>query len=169
VTTFADAIHEWETFYLLTGTAGVTIIGLLLIAISINVELFRNKFSYDLQHFAALTFNSFFYVLILAIFFLIPKISSLGLGISIMILGFLGGINTIIQQRRAKRNQKREIKLDIASRFTLPIICLGMMIILSVGILLQIEISLYGFVFIILLLLGSASQNAWVLLVELDL
>jgi hypothetical protein len=35
MTAFTDAIHEWETFYLLTGTAGVTLIGLLFIAISI--------------------------------------------------------------------------------------------------------------------------------------
>lgn len=48
--TFADAIHGWETFYLLTGTAGVTLIGLLFIAISINIELFRDRFSGDLRN-----------------------------------------------------------------------------------------------------------------------
>jgi hypothetical protein len=169
MTTYTDAIQAWETFYLLTGTASVTLIGLLFIAISINVELFRNKFSGDLQHFAALTFNSFFYIFILAVLFLIPNITSLGLGISIMVLGILGGINTILQQRRARKNQKTGLKLDIASRFILPILCMGALVLLSVGILFQKEISLYGFVFIIILLLGSASQNAWVLLVELEL
>ncbi len=167
--TFTEAIHTWETFYLLTGTAGVTLIGLLFIAISINVELFRNKFSGNLRLFAALTFNSFFYIFILAVLFLIPNITSIGLGILIMILGIVGGINTILQQRKARNKQKKGLKLDITSRFIMPIICLGALVLLSVGILLQKEVSLYGIVLIIILLLGSASQNAWVLLVELEL
>ncbi len=166
---FTEAIHSWETFYLLTGTAGATLIGLLFIAISINVEQFRNQFSGDLQYFAALTFNSFFYVLILSILFLIPRISSAGLGITILILGIVGGINTIRQQVRTSKDQTQRPGIDIASRFWIPILTLGGMALLAVAILLQVEISLYGFVPVIILLLGSASQNTWVLLVELDL
>jgi len=169
VTLFTEAIHGWETFYLLTGTAGATLIGLLFIAISINVELFREKFPGELQYFAALTFNSFFYVLILSILFLIPKISSTGLGISVMILGILGGTNTTLQQRKAKNIHNQNMGINITPRFILPIMNMWLLVLLSIGVLFQLENSLYGFVLVIILLLGSASQNAWVLLVELDL
>ena len=165
--TFSQVVRQWETFYLLTGTAAVTLIGLLFIAISINIELFQNKFSTDLQHFAALTFNCFFYVLILAILFEVPGISSLGLGISILLLGILGMLNAIIQQRRTRKSHSKEIDRNLAARFTAPIFSLAFMSLLAVCILLQIEISLYGFIVIIILLLGSASQNAWSLLIEI--
>jgi hypothetical protein len=165
--TFSEAVRQWETFYLLTGTAAVTLIGLLFIAISINIELFQNKFSTDLQLFAALTFNCFFYVLILAILFEVPGISSLGLGISILLLGILGMLNAIIQQRRTRKSHSKEIDRNLATRFTAPIFSLALMSLLAVCILLQIEISLYGFIVIIILLLGSASQNAWSLLIEI--
>ena len=165
--TFSEAIRQWETFYLLTGTAAVTLIGLLFIAISINIELFQNKLSTDLQHFAVLTFNCFFYVLVLAILFEVPGISSIGLGTSILVLGSLATLNTINQQRRIRKNPNKGTGRNLAKRFTIPMIGLAFMSILAVGILLQIEISLYGYIVAIIFLLGSASQNAWSLLMEI--
>jgi hypothetical protein len=164
---FSEAISNWETFYLLVGTAAVTLIGLLFIAVSINVELFQGNMSNVLQSFAALTFNCFFYVLLLAILFIIPGNTYLGLGIPILLLGILVTINAILQQKRTKKSQIPGIRFDIASRFTIPIISMGLLIILAIGILLQIEYTLYGFVVIIILLLGSASQNAWALLIAI--
>jgi hypothetical protein len=163
---FSEAIKPWETFYVMAGTAAVTLIGLLFISISINIELFRSQWADDLQHFAALTFNCFFYVLMLSIFFLVPGISYLGLGIPILILGILGTMNAVIQQRRSIKNQQKGIGVNIASKFNIPIGSLVLMILLSIGILLRVEVVLYGFIVIIILLLGSASQNAWALLIE---
>ncbi len=164
---FSEVIRQWETFYLLAGTASVTLIGLLFISVSINVERFHGRKSADLKHFAGLTFNCFFYVLIIAILFLVPGISSLGLGIPLFILGILGILNAIVQQRRAQRSTKNGTELNIAPRFNVPIIGLALMILLSVGIYFQIETSLYGFIIVIILLLGSASHNAWAMLVEI--
>jgi hypothetical protein len=164
---FSETISQWETFYLLAGTAAVTLIGLLFIAISINIELFQSTLATDLQHFAALTFNCFFYVFILAILFLIPGISPLGLGIPILTLGILAVLNTINQQRRGMRFHKNGIEINIAPRFNIPITGMVLMILLAIGIILQLELSLYGFIIVIILLLGSASQNAWTLLIEI--
>jgi hypothetical protein len=164
---FSEAISNWETFYLLVGTAAVTLIGLLFIAVSINIELFHGNLSNVFQSFAALTFNCYFYVLLLAILFIIPGNTYLGLGIPILLLGILVTINAILQQRRAKKSHIEGLGIDIASRFTVPMISMGLMIVMAIGILLQTEYALYGFVVIIILLLGTASQNAWALLIAL--
>ena len=60
MTDFSQMVGEWETFYLLTGTAAATLIGLLFVAVSINIEPFQGKERPDLQHFGALTFNASF-------------------------------------------------------------------------------------------------------------
>jgi hypothetical protein len=103
----------------------------------------------------------------IAMLFHIPNISNLGLGIPMSLLGALSLINAIIQKSRARKNQKSHLESDIAARFNIPIAGLLLWFILSIGIIFQWTISLYGLVVVVILLLGSASQNAWALLVEI--
>ncbi|MFN2289863.1 MAG: hypothetical protein ACK2UC_01610 [Anaerolineae bacterium] len=161
---FSQIIAQWETFYLLAGTAAATLIGLLFVAISINIESFRGKAYGDLQLFATLTFNCFFYVLFIALIFLIPGLSALGLGIPLFLLGTLGLANAVVQQRRARRVQRQRGGADIASRFSVPM--LGLLILAIIGILIMVRLaaSLYAVIVPVVLLLGSAAVNAWVLL-----
>ena len=165
---FSQTIHEWETFYLLTGTAAATLIGLLFVAVSLHLELFHRKAFADLPHFAALTFNCFFYVLLISILFLIPRLSPLGLGIPLFLLGGLGLINAVIQQSRSRKIQSDRQTAGMASRFNLPIFCLSGMVIIAIGIMSHFSQSLYGLVVVIILLLASASQNAWTLLIQTE-
>jgi hypothetical protein len=168
MTDFSQIIAEWETFYLLAGTAAATLIGLLFVAVSINIEAFRQRAYADLQLFATLTFNCFFYVLLIALIFLIPGLSALGLGLPLSVLGLLGLGNALLQQRRARRFQSRRGATNIASRFLIPIV--GLLGLAIAGILLMARIapSLYAVIVVIVFLLGSASVNAWVLLVRAD-
>jgi hypothetical protein len=161
---FTQAINSWQTFYLLVGTAAVTLIGLLFVAVTINIEAFRRNT--DMQLFGALTFNCFFYVLFLAIFFVIPGQSPLGLGVPLLLLGGLALVNAFQQYRRAQKMRRAEEKTSIAQRFIVPMVCLLLWVIISIAILLAIAPALYGLVAVALLLLGSASQNAWELLIR---
>lgn len=167
MTDFAQIINTWQTFYLLTGTAAATLIGLLFVAVSINIASFHRKSSSYLYHFAALTFNCFFYVLLIAILFLIPHLSPPGLGIPLFLLGGLGLANAVVQQRRIRRSQTNQRQAEIASRFNVHIACLASLLLTAIGVILGIEISLYCLVLVILFLLASAAQNAWALLVQI--
>jgi hypothetical protein len=69
--TFAQTIAEWHDFYLMLGTAAATLVGLLFVGLTLNVDLIRRADFFDVQHLAALTFNSFFYAVVFAIVFLI--------------------------------------------------------------------------------------------------
>jgi hypothetical protein len=166
MTDFSQIVTDWETFYLLTGTAAATLMGLLFVAVSINIEAFHEQARPDMQHFAALTFNCFFYALLVSILFLVPKLSPPGLGIPLLLLGGLGLANAMMQQRRARRIQINGRGTSIASRFTVPILCLAGLTIIGAGVILQITQSLYGLVPVIIFLLASASVNAWTLLVR---
>jgi hypothetical protein len=168
VTDFSETIKSWETFYVLVGTAAVTLIGLLFVAIMINIEAFRRRPDTDLQLFGVLTFNSFFYVLILAILFVIPGQSPLGLGVLSFVLGGTGLLNTARQFLRALKLQRSGTQRNMAWRFIGPLLCLFLLMVISIAIMLGSTQVLYGLVAVAVFLLGSAAQNAWVLLMRPD-
>jgi hypothetical protein len=165
---FAQSVSDWETFYLLTGTAAATLIGLLFIAVSIHIEIFNRKPYSHLSHFAALTFNCFFYVLLISILFLIPNQTPLGLGIPFFLLGVLTTLNAILQRRASQKMQASGSGDNLASRFNVPILSLLGLTAIGILVILRYTQSLYGLVVVIIFLLGSASQNAWALLVTSD-
>ena len=163
---FSAIIAQWQTFYLMVGTASATLIGLLFVAVSIHIDDFHRKASADLHHFAALTFNCFFYTLLISILFLVPKLSALGLGITLLLLGGLGLMNMIVQKYRIQTTQSKQQNKRLATRFNIPILSLSGWLVVAIGVLLQVGLSLYGLIVVIILLLISASQNAWSLLVQ---
>lgn len=163
---FSELIKEWETFYLMVGTAAATLIGLLFVAVSIHIDIFHLKTSADLHQFAALTFNCFFYVLLIAILFLVPRLSAFGLGIPLILLAGLGLINMVIQKFRVQSARSKHQNPGIAGKFNIPIVSLIALLLVSIGILFRVIFSLYGMILVVMLLLASASQNAWALLIQ---
>jgi hypothetical protein len=168
MTNFSQIVREWETFYLLTGTAAATFIGLLFLAISIHMEVFHRKAFADMQRFATLTFNCYFYVFLISMLFLIPGVSPLGLGIPLLLLGSLALANAVVQRYRVRKSQLSRQGTDIASKFTVPILSLLGLAVVGVCVILQVMQSLYALVVVIVLLVASASVNAWSLLVLTD-
>jgi hypothetical protein len=166
VTEFSEVIKSWETFYVLVGTAAATLIGLLFVAITINIERFRRRLDTDLQLFAVLTFNCFFYVLVLAIVFVIPGQSPFGLGVLLFVLGGAGWLNTARQFVRARKLQRSGMPRGMVWRFVGPLFCLTLLLAISVAIVLGNYQTLYALVAVNVFLLGSAAQNAWVLLMR---
>ncbi|MGA9190713.1 MAG: hypothetical protein WBZ24_03190 [Anaerolineales bacterium] len=161
---FAQQVSGWETFYLLTGTAAATLIGLLFVAISVGRESIEAKATRDLSLFGALTFNCFFYVLVISILFLIPDLSRAWLGLPLALLGLLALIGALIQWRAARSIPSDRFGMQVSSRFGAPMFSLILIIVIGFLILLGLTWSLYGLVVAVILLLASASQNAWFLL-----
>ncbi len=64
--------EAWHDFYLMAGTAAVTLVGLLFVALSLHVEvLFRDEHR-DFRELAAEAFQGYLYVLVTALTFLLP-------------------------------------------------------------------------------------------------
>jgi hypothetical protein len=161
----SQLVPTWQTFYLLTGTAAATLIGLLFVAMSLHTEIFRKHAPSNLEVFGALTFSCHFYVLLIAILFVVPGLSPLGLGIPLIALSLLATAGAVIQRRHGEAFRSPENERPLASRFNVPLISLIGLAILGFGIAIGLTPRLYGVVVVIVLLLGAASQNAWALLI----
>jgi hypothetical protein len=64
--------EAWHDFYLMAGTAAVTLVGLLFVALSLHVEVLFRKEHADFRELAAEAFQGYLYVLITALIFLLP-------------------------------------------------------------------------------------------------
>jgi hypothetical protein len=64
--------EAWHDFYLMAGTAAVTLVGLLFVALSLHVEVLFKPEHRDFRELAAEAFQGYLYVLITALAFLIP-------------------------------------------------------------------------------------------------
>ncbi len=72
VLSIAPLGEGWHDFYLLAGTAAVTLVGLLFVALSLHVEiLFRDEHTH-FRELAAQAFQGYLYVLVTALIFLVP-------------------------------------------------------------------------------------------------
>jgi hypothetical protein len=56
---FAQALIDWTAFYALMGGAAATLLGLLLVAVSVRLNIFHQREVADVRDFAAFTFGTF--------------------------------------------------------------------------------------------------------------
>ncbi len=166
---FTDVLHDWQVFYATLAAACATLTGLLFVALSLNVDIFRRQENADLMVVARQTFAEFLLVLMVALVFLIPHQVPLGLGVALLALGLASTFSALRQsakhgrtdgQGHRKTRYPRVHVLSLAG-------CLGI-VVLGVGILagLSTTTACNLLVFMLAALLASASMNAWYLLVH---
>ncbi len=84
-----QALAAWQGFYTHVGSVAATLLGLLFVALSLRLNLFREKQVRDVRDFAFQTFGTFFGLVLIAGLFLIPHQNRFGLGLPLLVLGFL--------------------------------------------------------------------------------
>jgi hypothetical protein len=165
---FAQAIEGWHDFYMMVGTAAATLIGLLFVSLSLNVDVITREANADLRVLATQTFMSFLNVTMLAVLFLIPNQVPLGLGLPL--LGTSGfalyeTVRRFLKTRRARPHGWG--KGGMARRFVVHTVCFLALLVVAASVLLGWTGSLYWLVPVMLLLIVAASRNAWDLLMGL--
>ncbi len=165
---FAQLVHEWQMFYATIATAAATLVGLLFVAMSLNVRMFARSGNIGLKKLAVQTLTNFLFIIIFALIFLIPRQERFGLGIPLICNGLVGLISTISNHRILLSN----IPKGISQRktYTRAAMTLGAFVILIiVAFLVMVRAStasLYWLVAPMILLLTSASLNTWSLLTQ---
>jgi hypothetical protein len=158
---------SWHDFYLTMGTASASLIGLLFVALSLNIDAITGDSRDDLRAFADQAFSSFTIVLLIAVFFLIPENGA----------GILGGLYVVLSifaayrmLRRApavwkgrRRGRPGEATLW---RFVLPTAAVFGLFVVGLGLTLGQSSALYWLVAVIIGLLMSAARASWDLLVK---
>jgi hypothetical protein len=164
---FQETLSNWHDFYMLVGTAAVTLLGLLFIGLSINIDQIRKNANIDIQEFAAQSGNCLFYTLLIALAILIPGESKVSLGLSMSLLGLLGGVGTLAHLAAARRKKRVLGRSTIARRFVLSMVALAILILAGIALQFSVSPALYALVMVVVLLLLSATQNAWDLLLTI--
>ncbi|HEY7940597.1 MAG TPA: hypothetical protein VID25_01515 [Candidatus Limnocylindrales bacterium] len=160
-------LASWHDFYVTMGTAAASLIGLLFVALSINLEAITGGSRDDLRAFAEQAFNSFSVVLLIAVGFLIPTDNAASLGVAFLLLGAIVGVRMLRRAPAVWRGRQRgQLGDALFWRFILPAGAMLGLVAAAVGFLVNQPSALYWLVFVIIGLLMSAARSSWDLLVR---
>jgi hypothetical protein len=165
---FAQAIEGWHDFYMMVGTAAATLVGLLFVSLSLNVDVITRQENAHLRVLAAQTFTGFLNVVMLAVLFLIPSQTPQGLGLPLLGISAYGLYETVARFLKTRRARPRAWgRGGITLRFVFPALCFVALMVIAVSVLLGQTSGLYWLVSVMILLIVAASRNAWDLLLRL--
>jgi len=165
---FSLTIESWHDFYLMIGTAAATLMGLLFVSLSLNVDIITRQENDDLRILARQSFTNFLCIIMFSVIFLIPSQSTLGLGLPLLGIGGFGLYTTIYRYLNSRKNRPRSWgNRDITVRFILPVVCYATLLIIAILALMGMTGGLYWLVPVMILLIVNTSTNAWDLLLRL--
>lgn len=163
----ATTLNDWTDFYVAISAAAATLMGLLFVSVSLKSEIYADPRYPDLRATAVNTFASFLFLLLDALYVLIPHQSTATLGWTLV-------ITTVFQLRVMAdelRNVLRTVSLrgvtaELFWRLILPFISAMVVLGVGIGLLFGEESSLDWLVSAVIAMLVTATRNAWYLLLE---
>lgn len=165
---WAEYIEKWHDFFLMAGTAAVTLAGLLFVAISLHVDALVQDHREHLLDLARATLMSFVLVMVLSLSLLVPQAGQRVTGMQLFILGVGFSVWTLRTLIFARGVGHQHFSLGrYRRRLVIPL--LGYGYISLVGWMLFHRGSPEWLTFLIggiCLLLGNASGTSWELLVR---
>ncbi|MDQ2740686.1 MAG: hypothetical protein M3Z66_00030 [Chloroflexota bacterium] len=153
---FSSAIASWQSFYMLSGTASATLIGLLFVAVSLHINLLGESGVSTILSLARRTFTRFILVVVVALLFLVPHQDPKGLGLPLLAFGLVDVLRAI-----------RVARLVIFTPERLPLVSSIGLILVAATLLTGTTEYLYWMVPIIGVMLTNAATNAWDLMLGL--
>jgi hypothetical protein len=169
-TTDMDLVHfieRWHDFFLLAGTAAVTLVGLLFLALSLNLDALLHDSKAHLLDYARATMLSYTFVLITSLAFLIPQQSLFVVAIMSSIYSAIAlGIMTVQFVRRWGSKVATQERFLRRRRGMLVV---GYLLALTNGVRMAFSNDprlIYNMVGIVCLMLGNAVGTSWDLLIE---
>jgi uncharacterized membrane protein len=169
--TFANSIDQWHDFYVMAGTAGATLVGLLFVSVSLHADLITDPAATGVLATARRAFSNFIVVILISLIFLIPEQSPHGLGIPLVIFGLFAVMGTASVVRVLQREKPRLVDL-LGSAGAIGRLSMGL--VSSLGLLILAGTILSGstdyldwLVGVIGVLLIGAADSSWSLLLDL--
>jgi energy-converting hydrogenase Eha subunit A len=157
--------ERWHDFYLLAGTAGVTLVGLLFVSLSLHVQVLFKKEHGDFREMALQAFQGYLYVLVTALLFLLPVTDA---RFQLITYGFLNVAMVVRAAVRLpvffKARKARSGGWTGTLRFGTPFVAYGLGILAAAQGLRQDAPAGIALLFPIMLMLMSATRMSWDLL-----
>ncbi len=164
----AETVEHWHEFYLMAGTAAVTLVGLLFVALSFHLDTLLKDEKAHLLGAARLAFMNFIFVMLISLAFLAPglrpkMLDVVLLAVSITLLG-----NTLwVVLRGQGRKEARGGDEFLRRRYMASGLVAGIAIMSAVRFLLHPRPSwFFNFALVTALMLVNAAGIAWDLLVQ---
>jgi hypothetical protein len=162
--TFSHLAQEWQTFFTTIAVCSATLMGLVFLAISLKLEALRGINNENLRQIAWQTFVNFFFVMMLSLIFLVPRLNQLTLSLPLLIIGATAISITVSQAIRTFRSASMLKDIIVES---VPSLC-GFLSIITIAILILCNVmdSLVWLLPAIVILLAIAVRNSWLLLIS---
>jgi hypothetical protein len=164
---FHVVAESWHDFYLTAGAAAATLIGLLFVGLSINLDAFTADEGTGLRLLAEQAFSNLIYVLLIALFVLIPSPDPQSLTIELVIIG-LFGVGRVARRWRTfgTRTDRFGRRVYLLRRIGFPALASAGLIVVAVWMTADWLAAFFWLVGVVLIYLMSAADSAWDLLVE---
>ena len=164
--TWIGFVESWHEFYLMAGTAAVTLAGLLFVAISLHVEALVHESREHLLGLARVTLFSFVFVLMVALMMLVPHQGMRPRGASLAAIGVAFFAVTFRQLRSRGVDHADFSGRLFRRRLWAPMVGYAGTAAVGVMLLRGRAEALYYLIAITCLLLGNAAGTSWDLLVR---
>jgi len=165
--TFLDAgFDRWHDFFLLAGTAGATLLGLLFVSVSLKTDVIMRSSERHLRAQAMSAFESLMFTMILSIVVLAPIERTKLIGVFLISLGLVGMVRSFGHMLSAGSDLVHAAANALRRRLVLPVAAHG--VIFWTGTQLALGHHTSGMLLLVapLWLLITATRTAWQLLVE---
>ena len=165
--TFAAVAETWHDFYLAAGTASATLVGLLFVALSLNLDVVTADDGMGIRVLAEQAFADFVFVLLIALFVLVPNQDAISLTIQLATVGAFGTFRVARRWSLFRRPDDAFItRRYLIRRLGLPGLASVGLILVALWFPTQPLSAFFWLLGIVLLFLMSAADSCWDLLVE---
>ena len=158
-------LETWHEFYLLIGTAGLTLTGLLFVVVSLGPRVIGDRHATGVRAFVSPNAVYFTTVLVVSAVLIVPDLPATVIGAflcggAVASLGYLA-YTRVHQQWR----QNKLPLLDWVWFVGMPIATYALLLLSGIGFLLQAVLSMHGVAVALILLLVIGIRNAWDLVI----
>jgi len=164
---FTEWLARWHEFYLMAGTAAVTLAGLLFVALSLHLDRLVEESHEHLLALGRVTLLSFLVVLFASMFMLVPPTGPHQTAIMLGVMSVAALSFTFRLTRAARHHEEAGFSRgQIRKRLMFPTIGYLLMTLTAVGVWLHIPEMLYMMVGSMCMILGNAAGTSWELIVQ---
>jgi hypothetical protein len=158
-------LETWHEFYLLIGTAGVTLTGLLFVVVSLGPHVVANHRATGVRAFISPNAVYFTTTLVVSAVLMVPDLPAMAIG-AFLCLGAVASLGYLAYTKAHQQARHNKLPfLDWIWFVGLPIAGYMLLLISGIGFLLQAALSMHGVAVALILLLVIGIRNAWDLVI----
>jgi hypothetical protein len=160
---FSEVLARWQNFFLLTGTAAATLMGLVFVAGALATSASQRGTARSRQTFVTPILKHFGYVLAIAVVSLVPIHSARSYGLSLLAIGFVLFLQTLNVLRGIREHGAAIAAVHWIWHFVMPLLASLGLVAMGTALCIGLKWAEAGIALNTALLLAIATRNSWAL------